>query len=144
MYSLAHHVPDPYVWEDDNDDISDWEPGPEAMTPGEHISRWSDLRTRIAFKLGTHSVFHHVYDPADPTDREVVDSELPAILAEIYLDLKEGLMLYARSSDEERAQALWDWRFGLAHWGGHAAEALLPIHRLLHSHYDEDDEVFDI
>ena len=63
------------------------------------------------------------------------------ILADVYMDLKRGLMLYARTSDEDRAQGLWGWRFDLAlGWGRNVAEALLPIHSLIHSHYDEDDE----
>ncbi len=60
------------------------------------------------------------------------------------IDLKEGLILYARDSIEERADALWNWRFGLKHhWGAHATEAMLPIHRLMNYHYDEDDGTFE-
>jgi hypothetical protein len=55
----------------------------------------------------------------------------------LYVDLKEGLMLYRRSSDEERSQGLWHLWFGMKHgWGSGLAEAFLPIHSLLHEHYD--------
>jgi hypothetical protein len=59
--------------------------------------------------------------------------------------LKDGLKLFGRADDEDKAEALWEWRFGLSHnWGRHAIEALLPIHALINQHYDEDDQVFDI
>ena len=147
-YSLAHRIPDPYDWPDDED--KEWEPGeyeprPEAMSQGDNLALWTDFRSRIIAKLGWHSRVHFVYDPVDPDDREVIDVDLPAELAGIYVDLKEGLMLYARPSDEEKAQALWDWRFEIAlGWGRKVAAALLPVHSLIHNHYDEDDEVFDI
>ena len=146
VFSLAHQVPDPYNWQEDDDDVEGWDPGPEAYPSSEHPARWQEWYKRIREKLSSdHSHVCFVYDPATPDSREVVDGELAHMLAQIYLDLKKGLILYRRSSDEERAQALWDWRFGLAyHWGRHIVEVMLPIHSLVHQHWDEYKEVFDI
>ena len=147
-YSLAHRIPDPYNWEDDDDDDDEdieWERGPHGMSEAEGLARWKDLRERVVAKLGWHSLVHYVWDPVSTDDRQVIAVDLPAALAGLYIDLKSGLILYARPSDEEKAQALWDWRFGIAlDWGRDVAAALLPIHSLIHQHYDEDDEVFRV
>ncbi len=141
-YSLAHRIPDPYDWEHDDDD-REYEPGPEGISRNEWLARWKDWRNRINAKLGWHSLVHFVYDPVSADEREAIAVNFAVILADVYMDLKCGLILYARSSDEERAQSLWDWRQDLAlGWGRNVAEALLPIHSLMHNHYDEDDEVF--
>ena len=144
IYSQAHRLPDPFNWEDDNDD-EPYERGPEGMSHAERMARWKELRQRVTARLGWHSLVHFVYDPVSVDERDAISADLADMLAEVYLDLKNGLSLYTRSTDEDRAQGLWDWRFHLGlGWGRHVAEALLPIHSLIHNHYDEDDEVFEV
>ncbi len=144
VYSQAHRLPDPFNWEEDDDD-EPYEPGPEGIRGAERLARWKDLRQRITAKLSWHALVHFVYDPVSVDEREVIPADLADMLADVYLDLKNGLILYGRSTDEDRAQGVWNWRFDLAlSWGRHVAEALLPIHSLIHNHYDEDDEVFRV
>ena len=154
-YSLAHRIPDLYERDDDEDDEEDegnedvddddesvrWERPPQGMSERENMARRKDLYQRIGEKLGTHSRIHFVLDPVSPDEQEAVDGELAYLLSTLYLDLKEGLILYARSSDEDRAQGLWNLWFGMKHdWGWKLAQAFLPIHSLLHWHYDSIGE----
>ncbi len=50
-------------------------------------------------------------------------------LADIYLDLKRGLMLWATDTDASKTEAAWEWRFGFdTHWGAHLARATQTVH----------------
>lgn len=143
-YSLSHRMPDLFHHNDDEGDEDgedDYEsvmrPWPQAMSETEHLALREEFSRRIGKKLGPHNHVAWKYDPAEPDAREIVDGELSEILASLYVNLKEGLMLYARSSDEERSQGLWDLWFGMKHeWGSKVTQAFLPIHSLLHWHYD--------
>jgi len=143
VYSLAQRVPDAIDWD------ADWELDPKDRPVGiagaEYLARWDELRERIGQKLEPHRWFRFVYDPVDPSDQQVIQGDLADLLADVYLHVKDGLLLYERPGDDERAQAVWNWRFGVRRlWGHKAAQVILPIHMLLRQHYDEDDEVFDI
>ena len=145
VYSLAHRLPYPFDPEDGDEDYDPIKPHPRplAMTFPEGMELQKRQRERIGKKLGPHRRFHFVYDPVIPDDKEIVDADLADIISDVYLDLKGGLILYRRPSDVEKAWAVSDWRMvGL--WGRDVAEAFLPIHSLIHWHYDEDDEVFNI
>jgi hypothetical protein len=146
-YSLAHRMPDLFHLTDNEDDDGEEEgeddyesmrrPQPRGMSEKESMALWRDLYQRIGQKLGSHSHIAWVFDPASPDEREVVDGELAYLLAALYVNLKEGLILYGRSSDEERAEGLWQLWFGMKQgWGWELAQAFLPIHSLLHQHYD--------
>jgi len=109
-YSLAHRLPNPYDWSDDDKGAIEGSVEsrlePRGMSEAENMERWKDLYQRIGQKLDTHSHIAFVLDPTDPDERKIVDGELAEMLAGLYLDLKCGLILYHRSSDEERAQGL--------------------------------------
>ena len=145
LYSMAHRLPDPYNWDEIERDEA-WEAEDRRGMPlDEHTAKWSEWSERLRGKLTNHKLFRLVYDPVDPRDREIIECDLAGILTEVYLDMKDGLILFGRGSDEDRAQALWDWRFGLRNnWGRHIAESLTPIHSLIYQHYDEDEGVFDV
>jgi hypothetical protein len=147
-YSLAHRIPDLYDRDDDEDDEDSeeaedddesvrWERPPKGLSDAENMARWKDLYERMGQKLGAHSHIAFVLDPASPDERGVVDGELAHLLAALYVNLKDGLILYGRSSGEDRAEGLWALWFGMKHgWGWELAQAFLPIHSLLHQHYD--------
>ncbi len=51
-------------------------------------------------------------------------------LADIWRDLKEGLLALAGGASPDAVA--WEWRFGFyAHWGRHATEALRAVHARL-------------
>lgn len=50
-------------------------------------------------------------------------------LADIYLDLKNGLNCWAINTNESKIEAAWEWRFGFdSHWGTHLARAMQTVH----------------
>ncbi len=148
LYSLAQDIPDPYVWrerdaDEEEFDLSDLPK--EFFDLQQRLSMREEWTRKIAHKLGGHDLFRLVYDPMDRAAPDAIDGSLAGLIADIYVDLRSALNLYKADSSEEKAAAIWDWRIGMKHeWGAHAAEVMLPIHRLIHRHYDEDDEVFRI
>lgn len=146
VYCLAQRLPYPFHREnDDNHDPSARHPRPIAMTVPKSRELQARQRDRIGGKLEPHRWFHFVHDPVDPGDRNVIEADLADILSDVYVGLKEGLILYSRSSDVEQAYAVSDWRNAVdSLWGRYVVEAMLPIHSLIHWHYDEHEEVFDI
>ena len=50
-------------------------------------------------------------------------------LADIYLDLKSGLMYWEIDTEESKIEASWEWRNGFdTHWGTHLARAMQTVH----------------
>lgn len=67
-----------------------------------------------------------ILNPADIKNESLGMGDLADDLADIYRDIKFGLVLY---QDGHEAEAVWEWRNGFAiHWGGHAASALYALH----------------
>lgn len=148
VYSSASGLPS-YPWDDAaRDEGHGTRQTPSLMkSPAArgHVAKWKPLYNQIANKLGRHERYSLVFDPVDLANREVIDGSLADDLAGIYMELKDGLDLYRRDVDEAVRQAIWDWGFGRKiHWGRHAVHAMSTIYSLVHQHYDEDDEVFDL
>jgi len=125
----------------------DQEDGPESVPIGTaaegHHERWKQLCARIENKLGRHTWFRHVHDPADPNDQEVCVASLADELAEVYIGLRDGLDLYSSDAPPSES-AVQRWRVALLLWPNSAKDAIAAVYALVHCHYDEDDEVFDI
>jgi hypothetical protein len=70
-----------------------------------------------------------VFDPLSvPPDEPVVGS-LSDDLCDVYREVVSGLREYEAG---RRAQAVWEWGFGLRHhWGKHATGAIRALHRWL-------------
>ncbi len=57
-------------------------------------------------------------------------------LADIYVDMREGLALFERGGGDDLLQAVWAWRFAYeAHWGQHLFRALQACHDLRYRLY---------
>lgn len=67
------------------------------------------------------------WDVFNPFEEEApVFNTLPDDMSDIYRDLKEGLLLYARG---QVVEAVWEWRFNFEiHWGAHLTGAQRAIH----------------
>lgn len=140
LYSVAYKLSDPYVWRDDEIDNDD-RPTAGILGNFDVYKGWSE---RIGSKVEPYRWFSFVHDPVSLDDKEVITGDLGDILADVYLGLLDGSRLFEQPSDEEKAAGIWSWRFWLdLGWGEEAAEVLLPIHHILNTHYDDDDEVFD-
>jgi hypothetical protein len=73
-----------------------------------------------------------VFDPYAEPPEAVVLGSLADDVGDIYLDLADGLELWAAGN---LAAAVWEWRFGLeSHWGQHLTGALRAIHALALKH----------
>lgn len=64
-----------------------------------------------------------------PYDREgAIRSSLAYGLADIWRDLKEGLLVYAKGSKKARQHAIWMWTFHFhVHWAHHLVLVLNPL-----------------
>jgi hypothetical protein len=85
-----------------------------------------------------------VHDGADPADQKICEASLADELAEVYVGLQEGFDVYSHDTAISPGAAVRLWTGGMVLWGDSAIDAMAPIHRLVHDHYDEDDEAFDV
>ena len=67
-----------------------------------------------------------MFDPLPVPPEEPVVGSLTDDIADIYRDVIPGLREYELG---RRAQAVWEWGFGLRHhWGEHATGAIRALH----------------
>ena len=103
--------------------------------PAEHKPRakirpndeqWGQLYNLLKEKLGDWDGYIQVFDPTQ--DKEAIFGTLADDLADIYRDLKEGLVLNETHSAHPE-DIIWTWRLlYYSHWGHHALDALRTIH----------------
>lgn len=113
--------------------LPETEPGPDHKTDlEEHTKRFSELLEPLRAYLGDLDTYWAVFNPADPEDREANACSLARDLAELYMDLKEGLEAPLGPVGAISARTAWDWQWGYKHhWGYHALAAYQAIHALL-------------
>jgi hypothetical protein len=59
---------------------------------------------------------------------EAIRSSLADDLTDIWRDLKEGLLVYAKRSERARQHAIWEWAWTFhSHWAHHVVIALNPL-----------------
>lgn len=79
------------------------------------------------------------WDVFDPTKKdEPTEGSLAEDIANIYGDLKYGLLLTAHGASTSEVLAHWRERFG-AHWGMHATGAMRAIYWALHHRAFEEE-----
>jgi hypothetical protein len=110
---------------------------PKSRMPHEE---WKVLYESFKAILGSRTMYRKVFDPYDMKEGEPLEGSLADDLADVYRDLREGLELWDRGSQED---AVWGWRFNFRiHWGEHTINAIRAIYTLAYT-YDlepEDDE----
>jgi hypothetical protein len=100
---------------------------PDRISPEEY--------GRIKKRIGayTREDYFWVCDhPFNSTPPKPLRTSLSDGLADIWCDLKRGLL--ALDEDEQRysAAVFWDWKFSFeTHWGDHAVDSIWGIHTLL-------------
>ena len=88
--------------------------------------QWRQLYNLLQEKLGDWDLYWQVFNPN--TDKEADCGSLADDLADIYRDLKDGLVLNEKYPARPE-NAIWQWRLlYYAHWGKHAIDALLTMH----------------
>ena len=97
----------------------------------EHSRRNKLILGKIERSLGGELWYQIVFDPFQ--DRKTVSSSLSDDLADIYCDVKEGL-LNLKSSRRVSASVIWQWKCDFeSHWGRHAVSAINAMHCRLYS-----------
>jgi len=66
-----------------------------------------------------------VWDPLDDKE-EPLRGQISVDLSEIYVDLKQGLLVYDSGTEPAKADALWQWQFDF-NWGLHTAQHILHV-----------------
>lgn len=75
------------------------------------------------------SYYSECADPLLLENGEVVIGDVHDDLRDIYVDLKEGLLLH---DSGEKQDAQWTWKNSFqSHWGSHATAAIHVLHRKL-------------
>lgn len=95
--------------------------------------RAESLRVQVPGQWPGMGRFEHywlIYNPYERND--VVGNSLSDDLLDIYKDLRRGMMIYDRGTEDSVIDAIWTWRFDfLTHWGMHATNALKVLHWIL-------------
>ena len=102
------------------DDLADDAPAARAQ--------WQTVHERFRDLLGSDDLYWTAV-PFGEDERRQLARSLADDLADVYLEVKQGLELMA--AGEPQDEVVWEWRFSFwSHWGEHAIEAL----RCLHAH----------
>lgn len=90
---------------------------------------WGQLYDPLKEKLGDWDLYWMAFDPR--TDNEAIHGSLADDIADIYRDLKDGIVL-KETNNVPPCEIIFEWRLGFtSHWGQHAVNALRTIHFLL-------------
>jgi hypothetical protein len=108
------------------------------------VEVWRPLAEALEAELDEDAYYWEVSDPYGPGPAEPADGSLADDLANVYMDLDDGLRRWDTADDALRRTIAWEWRFSYeSHWGRHAIGAMGAIHALLYVHRlgeeDEDD-----
>ncbi len=96
--------------------------------PGGGITKLECRHIYDRFKSLPFQYYHEIFHPlsAGESPEEPVTGDIADDLMDIYVDLKEGILLYEKGKS---VPAVFHWRstFGF-HWGRHATSALRVLH----------------
>lgn len=104
-------------------------PPPRPTDPDRQTHEaWGALATTLGNHFGEQGAYREVFDPYAPAADEEVVGSLADDVADLYGEIRCGLLRWRRGDSGE---ALWAWRFGLEnHWGEHLTGALRAIFAL--------------
>lgn len=87
----------------------------------------------ISQKLGKYNFYWNIFDPFEKSEPGC--QMLGDDLADIYRDLKSGLMAYRRGTKTDINLAHWEWRFGFYnHFGDHITDSLRALNRIINGY----------
>lgn len=125
LISEAIALPD--VSGDDDDELEQKSKRGSFRISGLNEQEWGKLYSFLKEKLRDWDLYHQVFDPTE--DNEAIFGSLADDIADIYRDLKDGLVFREAHQSLPDEDAIWTWRLLFySHWGRHAMEALLTIH----------------
>src|SRR5213078_2132050 len=90
---------------------------------------WQTLFMSLGRKLGRECCYWECSNPY--VREELMAGSLADDFADIYRDIKPGLLSYETGGSTSQEAAVTEWRSGmLSHWGQHATGALRVLHHL--------------
>ena len=96
---------------------------------------WSKIDRSLGATFDQYNYYWHIFDPGELEPDEPVCQTLSDDLADIWRDLKPGLLHWNTTTDSQRQTIIWEWHFLFHHhWSTHAAEALRVIDWLINHH----------
>ena len=120
---------------------------PEVETTDEEIDReisheeWSRMFGSLLHKLGSNDFYWKIYDPLKMEHGEAVAASLSDDLADIWRDLKHGILRWPTTDTTTRQEIVWDWRFSFHHhWSNHIVDALRAINWIVECYGIRDGE----
>ena len=101
----------------------------QVRTPGRTHGQWQKLYNSLSRKLGRHRSYHSVFDPY--SNEAACGGDLADDLADIYWDIKPGLVDCRTRRKGALDAAVWHWQFKQRfHWGRHAVDAMKALDEL--------------
>jgi Domain of unknown function (DUF5063) len=121
---IAQAIALPEIKSDDGDE------SPNSREPSANVrlsdEQWRQLYEALKEKFADWNGYTQVFDPT--TDKEATFGSLADDVADIYRDLKEGLVLH-QTHHGRVEDIIWEWRLlYYSHWGKHAIDALHAAH----------------
>jgi hypothetical protein len=125
LYSAALDLPD----------IETDEKGVHVQSIDIPLEQWEAKQRCIGQILGESNLYWEVFNPYHL--EEPVSQTLGDDIADLYLDVKAGLLLMERGSSTDVHEAVRQWKEGFVyHWGDHLVDALRVLHRCICSQND--------
>lgn len=91
---------------------------------------WQKVRERVGRKLA-RDYYWEVFEPLEQEQPESLCGSLSDDLADIWHDVKRGLLGLDSGKLSAVDDAVWHWRFSLeSHWGHHAVGAIAGLNAL--------------
>ncbi len=117
LYDGAMRLPDTVARQEDAPQISH--------------ETWKSMFDSISAGMPGRDCYWTVFEPLEPNPPSPVVGSLADDLADIWRNLKSGLLLIDHRGPNCRSSAVWEWRFSFeSHWGRHAVEAITVLHAL--------------
>ena len=91
---------------------------------------WQRVCQRVGRKLA-RDCYWEVYEPLEQAQPQSLCGSLSDDLADIWRDVKDGLLSFDSGKQSAVDGAVWHWRFSLeSHWGHHAVGAIAALNAL--------------
>lgn len=92
-------------------------------------TQWAPMYESLKTKFGDWNLYWGVFNPL--SERETIRGSLADDIADIYGDLKDGVILH-ENREVPAEDNIWHWRCTFyVHWGEHATDALRTIYFIL-------------
>jgi hypothetical protein len=100
-----------------------------------HHNQWKAVYDQVSRALPQrwYLTFFDLTESLDLEQKPVI-GDLADDLADIYRDLKPGLLVTSNQQNAVMVEVVFDWQFSFqSHWGDHAVNAMKLLHQLLYS-----------